>query len=154
MKNQGRQNLHESMLQVYGFQSINQVDVERHFQDLTNTFDYALEIIRSPSMADFISPLARPVVIDGSRELINDGFHREAMIWIVSMRTICQQTILQDAPADEQKKYSEQYEKLLAELGFRSPDDFPKRENDSKRLLDEVMQLADQIVETNEKIIK
>jgi hypothetical protein len=96
-----------------------------------------------------ISPLARPVVIDGSRELINDGFYGEAMMWIVGMRSICQQAILQDAPADEQKKYTEQYDELLAKLGFHSPEDFPKREEMSKWLLEEVMQIALQIVETN-----
>ena len=85
---------------------------------------------------------------------MNDGFHREAMIWISSMRTICQQTILQDAPANEQKKYAEQYEKLLAELGLRSEDDFQKRAEDGALLLEEMMQVAEQMVETNEKIVK
>ena len=86
--------------------------------------------------------------------MVNDGFHREAMFWIVSMRAICQVTILQDASEEEQMYYSEEFEKLLAELGLRSEDDFQKRAEDGKQLLDEVMQLADQIVETNEKIIQ
>jgi hypothetical protein len=153
IENQGRQDLYDALLRLYGVQSMDPVDVERHFEDLSNTFDYALEIIRTPSMADLISPLARPVVINGARELIEDGFYNEAILWIASMRTLCQQTILQDAPADEQKKYAEQYDELLAELGFYSPNDFPKREEGCKRLLDEVMQVAEQIVEMNKNII-
>ena len=86
--------------------------------------------------------------------MINDGYHREAMIWIVCMRGECQKTIDQDGSDGEQKKYSEQYEKLLAELGFHTEDDFQKRAEDGKQLLEEVMQVAEQIVETNEKIVR
>jgi hypothetical protein len=154
MKNHGKQDLHESALELFGSQSMDRVDVERHYQDLSKTFDRAVEIARSPSFGDYVNKAARPVVIAGSWEMINDGFHREAMLWIVSMRTICQQTILEDATDEEQKKFTEQYSKLLAELGFHSLDDFQKRAEDGKQLLDEVMQVAVQIVETNEKIIR
>ena len=154
MKNQGRQDIYEAILKLLGIQAMDRADAERYFEDLSNTFDYAIEIIRSPSMADLISPLARPVVIDGSRELIDDGYHREALIWIVTMRTICQQIILQDAPEEEQQKYGVKHDDIMAELGFHSADDFQEREEVIKRLLEEVMQVADQIVETNPKIIQ
>lgn len=154
MKSHGRQDLHDSILKIYGCHSMTRIDVEMHLDDLTNTFDRAVEIVQSGSMGDYINPIARPIVINGARELINGGFHREAMIWISSMRTICQQTILQDAPANEQKKYAEQYEKLLAELGFRSDVDFQMRAEDGKQLLEDVMQVAAQIVDTNPKIIQ
>jgi hypothetical protein len=154
MRNYGKLDLHESLLNIYGTQSMDRADAERHLEDLTNTFDRAIEIVRSQSFADEINPVARPLVIDGSWELINDGYHREAMNYMLGMRLICQMMIHQDASYEEQKKYSEQYEKLLAELGLRSEDDFQKRAEDGKQLLDEVMQVAEQIVETNEKIVK
>jgi len=153
MENIGRQDLHESLLKIYGSQSMTRRDVETHLEDLSNTFDRAVEIVRSPSMGDYINLIARPVVIDGAREMVNDGFHREAMIWIGNMRTICQQTILQDAPDEEQKKYSEHYEKFLAELGLHSMDDFQKRAEGLTLLLEEMMQVAKKIVESNQKIM-
>jgi hypothetical protein len=38
-------------------------------------------------------------------------------------------------------------------LGLRSEDDFQKRAEDDAQLLDEVMQVADKIVDNNAKII-
>jgi len=153
MKNHGKQALHESTLEFLGSQSMARDDVIRHLEDLSNTFDRAVEIVRSPSTGDYVNKAARPVVIDGSWEMVNDGFHREAMSWISVMRAIFQETILRDAPEEEQMQYVEQYQKLLAELGLHSEDDFQKRAEDGAQLLDEVMQVADQIVETNTKII-
>jgi hypothetical protein len=152
MENHGRQDLHETLLKILGLQSMDRIDVERHLQDLSSTFDRALEIIQSPSQYGFIEPVSRPLVIDGSWEMIKGGFHREAMIWILGMRSECQETISQDGSDEEKKKYTEQYEKLLAELGLGSEDDFQKRAKDGKRLLDEVMRVSLEIVETNDKI--
>ena len=154
MESIGRQHLHESLLKIFGSQSMTRIDVERHLEDLTKTFDRTLEIVKSPSLWDYINPIVRPVVISANWEMINDGYHREAMFWIFCMRTICQHTILQDASEEEQKKYAEQYHKLLAELGLRSEDDFQKRAEDGKQLLEEVIQVAEQIIETNPKIIQ
>ena len=154
MKNIGRQDLGEALLKMYGSHSWSRMDVEVHLEELTNTFDRVVEIARSPSMGDYINAISRPVVIEGARELLNDGFHREAMVWIGSMRTICQQTILRDVPGEEQMYFSEQYEKLLAKLGLHSLDDFRKRAEDGQQLLEELMRVAEQIVETNPKIIQ
>jgi hypothetical protein len=152
MKNIGRLDLHESLLNFYGSQSFDRADVERHLEDLTNTFDRSLEIVQSPSLSDYINPLARSLVISASQEMINQGFHCEAMFWIFCMRAVCQDTILRDAPDEEQMYYSKKYDKLLAELGLRSEDDFQKRAEDGALLLDEVMQIAEHMVETNPKI--
>ena len=154
LKTHGRQALHESSLEFLGSQSMVRDDVVSHLEDLSITFDYVVEIAQSPSLGDYANKAARPVVIDGSWEMVNDGFHREAMSWITSMRAIFQETILRDAPDEEQKQYVEQYQILLAKLGFYSEGDFQRRAEDGKQLLDEVMQVAEQIVETNERIVK
>jgi hypothetical protein len=152
MKNHGKQDLHESTLKFLGCQTMERVDVERHLEDLSNTFDRTIEIARSPSLGDKVNKATRPVVVEGAWEIINEGFHREAMSWISSIRAMCQQTILRDAPEEEQEKYVEQYQKLLADLGFYTENDFQKRAEDGKQLLEEVMKFAMQIVETNRKI--
>jgi len=129
-------------------------DVERHFEDLSYTFDQVIEIAKAPDFSDLANEAARPAVIDGSWEMVNDGFHREAIMWISAMRAIFQQTILRDGSEEEQALFTKQYEKLLAELGLRSEDDFQKRAEDGALLLDEVMQIAEQIMDANEKIVE
>ena len=128
-------------------------DVERHLEDLSYTFDRVVEIAQSPSLGDKVNEATRPVVIDGSWEVINEGFHREAMSWISSIRAMCQQVILRDGTDQEQRIYTEKYQELLAELGFRSEIDFQKRAEYGAQLLNEVMQIAEQMIETNPKII-
>ena len=154
MENHGKQVLFESLLRLFGSHSMDREDVEKYLEDLSITFDRAVEIIRSPSLGDFVNIAARPVVIDGSWEMVNDGFHREAMFWIATMRAICQATIQQDASEEEQILYAEQYMKLLADLGLSSSKNYQKRAEDGAHLLDEVMWVAKQMVETNEKIVK
>ena len=154
MENHGRQDLHERLLRILGTQSIKRVKVERHLHELSGTFDRALEIMKSPSQFGFIEPISRPLVIHGSREMVDEGFHREAMVWIMCMLAECQKTIDQDGSEEEKQKYMERYERILAEMGFRTEEDFQKRVDDGKKLLDEVIQVAKQIIETNPKIIQ
>lgn len=153
MENHGRQGLHEWLLRILGAQSIKRVEVECHLHELSDTFDRALEILKSPSQFGFIDPISRPFVIKGSWEMINDGFHREAMIWIMCMLAECQKTIDQDGSDEEKQKYLERYEKLLAELGFRTEQDFQKRVEDGIKLLGKVIQVTEQMVETNQQIV-
>ncbi len=93
---------------------------------------------------------ARSVVIDGSWEMVKDGFHREAMFPIATMRAICQATIQQDATEDEQMLFAEQYMKLLADLGLSSSNNYQKRAEDGAHLLDEVKLDAVQMFENGE----
>ena len=146
--------LHQSALELLGSNSMKRVDVERHLQDLSNAFDRTVEIARSPSLGDKVNKTTRSVVIDGAWEVINAGFHREAMSWIASIRAMCQKVILRDGSDEEKKIFIEQYQELLAELELHSEDDIQKRAEDGRRLLDEVIQVAMQIVETNPKIVR
>ena len=76
---------------------------------LHDQIDRSLEIVQSPSLSDYINPLARSLVISASQEMINQGFHCEAMFWIFCMRAVCQDTILRDAPDEEQMYYSKKF---------------------------------------------
>jgi hypothetical protein len=89
--------LQESMLQLLGSASMNRQTVEGYFRDLSQAFDWAVDIIRGPSMGDFVNENARLIAINGCREMMENGHHREAMFWIASMRTICQRVIERDA---------------------------------------------------------
>ena len=50
--------------------------------------------------ASDIAPPMRPVVLDGIRTMIRDGWHREAMFPLAMTWLRCVQMLLQDAPAD------------------------------------------------------
>jgi hypothetical protein len=146
---QGQHPLHASLLRFLGSDAMSRQEVERHHHDLTATFDRALEIARSPSLGDFCSTAARPIAIDGAWELVEDGYHREAMLWIMCMRAVCQATIDKDAPDREKAQHTQRYKAFLAELGLGSAKDLQERAQYGERLLDEVMHVAEQIIDTN-----
>ena len=50
--------------------------------------------------ASDIAPPMRPVILDGIRAMIRDGWHREAMFPLAMTWLRCVQVLLQDAPAD------------------------------------------------------
>ena len=154
VERRGECSLHESVLEFLGSNLMDRKVVERHHQDLTTTFDRAIEIVRSPSIGDFVSIAARPVAIAGSWELIEDGFHREAMLWILGMRAVCQATIQQDASAEEEAQHVQAYQKFLVELGLRSVEDLRRRAEHGECLLQEVIRVAEEVMETNPEVVE
>jgi uracil DNA glycosylase len=65
---------------------------------------------------------------------------------------MCRDAFLQDAVEEERAQHEQQYKMFLAELELRSKDDIKKRAEDGALLLNKVMEVAAQIVETNQKI--
>ena len=154
MKTQGKQELYESALEFLGCRSIDQGEVVRHYQDLSSIYGRAVEINQSPGIYnDYFSELARAAMLDSIWEMVTAGFHRETMFGIIALRACCRVIFLQDAVEEEQVQHEEQYQKFLAELGLRSKDDLHQRAKAGSHLLDEVMQVAEQMMGTNLKII-
>ena len=149
---QEKRPLYESVLRFLGSDAMDRQEVERHHQDLTTTFDRAVELVRSTNLGGFIDIAARPVVIAGSWELVEGGFHREAMLWIMIMRAVCQSTIEADASGKERTLHRQRYKEFLAELGLASVEDSRKRAQYGERLLEEIMHVAEGIIETNPRV--
>ena len=77
---------------------------------------------RLPFAAD-LTPAARPVAIDGSRELVDGGNHREAVFWVVATAARCQAALNVRAPALAAER-EQAFRALVADLtGLRSPTD-------------------------------
>ena len=70
-----------------------------------------------------LTPAARPVAIDGSRELVDGGNHREAVFWVVATAARCQAALNVLAPALAAER-EQAFRALVADLtGLRSPTD-------------------------------
>jgi hypothetical protein len=65
--------------------------------------------------------------MDGSRELIRAGHHREAVFWIVATFARCHKILAVDAPRDAQRALAPAFDALLADLGITSTDDLLTR---------------------------
>src|SRR5262249_36536261 len=79
----GRRDLHEAVLQLLGWAHLRRAEVEAYLGDCALAFDRAVAVTRTPVPFQFkLKPHVRPYIIAGAQEMIDQGYHREAMFWI------------------------------------------------------------------------
>ena len=124
--------------------------VEHHLATLADAFDAAKAVIKTPFFfASDISDLARPIAIDGSRKLIEQGNHREAMFWIVATYARCQKVLYHDGPQALQERHDRGFRHVLNDLGITSAGDLRHRSDQIKESLPWVWDLAEAIITAN-----
>jgi hypothetical protein len=146
----GHEDFYETLLDCLGCAQMNRQQVEDHLAALTEVFDAAKEVIKTPVFfAADISENARVVAIDGSRDLIEQGNHREAIFWMVATYSRCQMVLYQDAPLAIQEQFTPAYHHLLADLGITSPALLPQRGEQIKTFLPQLWEMTETILTTN-----
>lgn len=149
----GYTDFYELLLELLGCAQMKREEVEDHLMALTEVFDAAKMVIRTPfPFSSDISDLARPIAIDGSWEMIRSGFHREAVFWIAATYSRCQKVLYHDGPAKMHDWASKGYYHLLSDLGIRSSADLKQRREQVKDLLPQVWEVAEAIMADNPAI--
>jgi hypothetical protein len=149
----GRLDVYEELLALLGCADWSRAETERHLAVMTEAFDAASEVIQSPfPFAADISDAGRPVAIDGSRELIETGYHREAAFWITATYSRCQTVLHADAPASMRDQFTPEYQALLADLGITSHADLEARAAQVLAYLPRLRQVAEDIADMNPEI--
>lgn len=118
-----------------------------HLSALERAFADAALAIRSPSPFFFaadISPHGYPVAIDGTRELIERGDHREAIFWLTATSVRCQQVLNRDAP-HLLPTHAPGFMALLADMGIRDRNDLIARREAMLMQLPERREVAREI---------
>lgn len=123
----GYEDLYWELLALLGCADWMPQQVQRHLDSLERTFDAAAAVAETPFFfSSDITPAARPIAVDASRELIQSGFHREAVFWIVATFARCHMILGTDAP-QLQRSLTPAFNALLADLGVHSRDDLVQR---------------------------
>ena len=149
----GHAHFHNALLELLGCARLSQERVEQHLATLAEVFDAAKEVVTTPfPFASDISDIARPVAIDGSRELIERGYHREAVFWMAATYSRCQKVLYHDAPATLREQFSPGYRLLLADLGISSFFELRQCGDQVKRFLPHVWEVAEAIMAANPEI--
>jgi hypothetical protein len=147
--------LYPALLESLGCASLSRADAARHLPALEAAFDAAAAVIRSPyPFAADLSALARPVAIDGSRELIEQGDHREALFWMAVTFSRCQKVLFEDGPAELFAQHDIAYRALLADLGIRSFADLHARRTQALEQLPAVWAAAEALIAANPAVLK
>jgi hypothetical protein len=144
--------LYEELLTMLGCIDMTPARVAEHVDTLTRTFDAADAVARTPyRFRSDISAAARPIAIDGSRELIRAGNHREAVFWIVATFARCHTILAVDAP-DLQRAHAPAFDAVVADLGIRSSADLRSRAQAVIKFLPHLWETAEAIMSSNPAI--
>ena len=149
----GHLDLYETLLEVLGCARMTRARVERHLAELAGAFDAAAAVVNTPFVfAADISEVARPIAIDGCRELIEGGAHREAVFWLAATAARCQKVLDHDSPAELREWYRPGFRHLLGDLGIESVADIRRRGEAVEDGLPRIWDVAEAIMAANRGI--
>jgi hypothetical protein len=150
----GHLEFHEALLELLRCARISRERVAQHLATLTGVFNAAKEAIKTQFLfASEISDNARPIAINGSLELIERGYHREAMFWIAVTDSRCHKVLYHDAPVEVKQRFSHSYRELVGDLGVPSFAEVRWRCEEVERILPRVWELAEAIMAANQGIL-
>lgn len=150
----GHASLHEAMLGLLGCGNLSLTQVQALHRSCLEVFDVAKEIIRTSFFGSGnISDLGRPIADEGIREIIESGYHREAVFWLVVTHTWCQKALDNDAPVAVKNTFTPRYQHLLAELGITSAADLQAGIERIKTLLPRVGDVCEAMMSANPAIV-
>ncbi len=139
---QGRADLHAAALAVMGSAALDVAAVEGLLDQTITSFDRAAAVRRTPTPYGFaIQPHLRPYYLEGTREMIEQGLHREAVFWISCLDT-AYVVLENDAPASEKPAFAAKLQAMYATLGYTSAPAWPARIAAAERLAGAIFQLA------------
>ena len=143
----GMVEFHETLLELLGAARVRREQASRHLAALATIFDTASRArAGESSFGGDISEDARSIAIDGSRELIERGYCREAMFGIGVTWARCQNVLASDARGELAKSFEDEYQELLAELGLGTSAEIRGRAASIERTLPRVWAVAEEII--------
>jgi hypothetical protein len=149
----GRVQFCDTLLELLGAARINQERARRHLATLTKIFDTASRTPASEfSFACDVSESARAVAIDGSLELIERGYYREAIFWIGVTHSRCQNILASHMPEELAMSFQDNYQELRADLGLGTPAEIRQRGARIEHMLPRVLGVAEDIIVANREL--
>ena len=153
LKEYNQEQVYEELLRLLGCKDMTAEQAMNHLNGLARTFDAAAAIAKTPFFfSSDITPEARPIAIDGSRELILNGSHREAVFWMVATFARCHNIFEVDGTPEFQEQYVPAFDAILADLGITSTDDLLQRAEETLRFLPKLWDVAVGILDANPNV--
>ena len=150
----GRPALYEQVLDVFGCTHMTRAQVASYLQVAAVAFDRAVEVHRTPFALGFkLHSYVRPYFVQATREMIDEGYHREAIAWIWAFHYLSNVAIQNDAPEGEKQPFQAGFDDLLGGLDLLAPERWPARQRQAQELVDEVLDIAEGVVERNPDIV-
>ncbi len=109
---------YEHLLRLYGFADISRSQAQKWLDETAILLDATQAEARNSSRFWATDLLARDIAIDGSQRLIDEGFHREALYWIIATSARCL-VVRTDAGVDS-SAYLPAFSEMLRTMGIET----------------------------------
>jgi hypothetical protein len=134
---------HESLLALQGSRELTSEQVRGHLMTLAEVFDETAALGPLPHrFSSDISEIARPIAIDGLMELIDLGFHREAVFWVVATYARCLEILDVAGQTELAAQFRPGFVRLLSDLSIGSGNDLRHGAEQVWEALPRVMDVA------------
>ncbi|MFG3136267.1 hypothetical protein ACGFZA_08590 [Streptomyces sp. NPDC048211] len=149
----GQPELYRELLELLGCADVSPGVVRRHVGELTRTFDATVPVARTPFFfSSDLTAQARPIAVDGSRELLERGEHREAVFWVIATLARCHTVLAADAPALHAARLPAFREAVADLTGIASPGDLTVRRAEVLRFLPRLWAATESVMAANPEI--
>ena len=144
---QGRSDLHEAALRLWGCAHMSRAEVQVMLNQSLVVFDRSVAVYHTSTPFGFtIRDHLRPYLAEATQEMIDEGKHREATFWIITLVTESYLVLQNDAPEAEKPVFAAQLQALLAAFGYTSVEAWTERVQSAERLVPEIYRIADTLV--------
>jgi len=144
----GELDLYEQTLDAFGCAHLSPADVDLFLDYAMAAYDAALQVRRvPPSIGLRLHPYVRPYAVEGTRELLAEGHHREAVYWIWMIHTIAQFALEFASSGKDRLSLLAAYNRLLIALSVGTPNAVRAHGERTALLTKRVFAVVDRIAE-------
>ena len=150
----GRTDLYERLLVVVGIPQTSREQAERYLQDAAEAFDLAVRVKRTPHpFGHKMYAHLRPYLVEGAREMMGEGYCREAVGWTMAFYGNSMQIIQIDAPSQLTTSMQAKFDECMNQFGLNGTISWEERIELAKALFSEVFILSEEIIACNPAIL-
>jgi hypothetical protein len=149
-----RLDLYEGVLALLGVKHASPARMEQLLQEGSEAFDLAVQVRRTPlPFQHKLHSHLKPYFIDSCKSLMEEGYHREAMAWLIPWYLAATDVIMVDGPDGEKPVFAARSTRLLREMGMETEEARSARMEQANLLYDVCFTLASDIIATYPDIV-
>lgn len=143
----------EDLIRIIGASETEKETTIEMLQRLIESFNYALQVIKTPFFFDFdCCEEARPVVIDGTEDMIMSGYHREVAWLILAFHNRCLRAFINDGSEENKQRHLVLYRSSSQKLGFVNKRLITQRLERLRKLIPRIYEFSESIIAQNPEI--
>jgi hypothetical protein len=148
-----RLDLHERLLAIFGLDRMSLPEAQALLEETGLFFDLALLRKQRPHPFDHkLHAHMRPYLIDSCQRMIDEGFHRESVAWMIPFLLAATDILSIDGTELEQQWAAERQERFLEERRFGIPEMRDVRFAEMAQLSREIFALCSDMIARNPAI--